>query len=298
MALQGILLIIITGLLWAAMGVAFSYIAKKSMDFTAVMGLSTLLALLMAWSLVPDYQKVFSQHYDRFPLLAVVLVLSGFLSSLGLIAMQKGMQTGHNGIVWTIGQSALIAPYLAGVVIFQEPATALKITGMSLVLFSLVILGITQSSDLPADQLKNRRRGYLFALLAFTVLAIHQIMATLPSHWQNWTDDARLRVPLLTTGVFLAYPGFCMIKNRYPRRNELSMSLITALIGFPASITLFKSMDYLEPAQMISLVFPLSVGTCIFSFLLFSLFILREKTSYLSLAGLICGLSGMILTTL
>jgi drug/metabolite transporter (DMT)-like permease len=298
MALQGILLIIVTGLLWAAMGVAFSYIAKKSMDFTAVMGLSTLVALVMAWNLVPDYQVLLSQGYERLPGLATVLVLSGFLSSLGLIAMQKGMQTGHNGIVWTIGQSALIAPYLAGVLIFQEPVTDLRMTGMSLVLFSLVILGITQSRDRPADQLKNRRQGYLFGLLAFAVLAIHQIMATLPSHWHNWTDDARLRVPLLTTGVFLAYPGFCIIKNRYPRRNELLMSLGTALIGFPASIALFKSMDYLEPVQMVSLVFPLSVGTCIFSFLLFSFFILKEKTSYLSLAGLICGLSGMILTTL
>ncbi len=298
MALQGIFLIITTGILWAAMGVAFSTIAKKSMDFTAVMGLSTLLALLMAWSLVPDYQLLSAQPYDRLYAVAGVLIVSGFLSSLGLIAMQKGMQTGHNGIVWTIGQSALVAPYLAGVLIFQEPVTGLRITGMSLVLFSLVILGITQSSDRPSDQLKNRRQGYRFGLLAFAVLAIHQIMATLPSHWQNWADDAHLRVPLLTTGVFLAYPGFCIIKNRYPRRNELLMSLGTALIGFPASIALFKSMDYLEPVQMVSLVFPLSVGTCIFSFILFSLFILKEKTSYLSIAGLICGLSGMILTSL
>lgn len=48
---------------------------------------------------------------------------AGILNYAGLQAMGKGMQLGPNGAVWGIMQSALIVPFLGGILLFGQVLT-------------------------------------------------------------------------------------------------------------------------------------------------------------------------------
>lgn len=61
--------------------------------------------------------------------------------------MSYAMQRGPNGIIWTIIQSALIFPFLGGVVFFHVRLNAFRISGILLLLAALVLFGFGKDNS-------------------------------------------------------------------------------------------------------------------------------------------------------
>ena len=208
--------------------------------------------------------------------------------------MQKAMRSGHHGIVWTISQFALIVPFLFGVVIFREPTTLLKNLGILFVLVSFLAFGLDQSrTNRQVD--KSFHFWFPLTMIAFVVLGIHQTISLVPGFWHNWEDSANLRGALINTGFFMTYLIAVIFSGRLPsNRTVLKLGLLSGILVFISPITLFGSMDLLAKVNMLSMVYPLTVGTCIIAFIIYSILFLKEKLSFTTFAGIGTGIAGLI----
>jgi len=293
--IEGMFLITLTGLIWCGNGIIFSYAARKSLDFIAIMFTATLLGAILFWIFMSKPQMILNGTASRLSELAIIMLSSGIIGTIGVIIMQKAMRSGHHGIVWTISQFALIVPFFWGIIVFQEPTTLLKNIGILCVLTSFLAFGAGQSrSQQQAD--KPILFWFPMTMLAFVILGIHQSISLIPGYWQNWEDSANLRGALINTGFFLSYLIAVIFSGRLPtNRTVLKLGLLSGVLVFISPITLFRSMDLLARANMLSMVYPLTVGTCIIAFIIYSILFLKEKSSFTTLAGIGVGIAGLIL---
>lgn len=287
-------MITLTGLIWCGNGIIFSYAARRSLDFVAIMAVATFLGASLSWLFMSKPQMIFNGTASRFGELTLVMISSGIIGTIGVIIMQKAMRSGHHGIVWTISQFALIVPFLFGVIVFHEPTTLLKNLGMLCVLASFFAFGLGQSrTDHQAD--KSFLFWFPLTLIAFFILGIHQTITLVPGFWQNWEDSANLRGALINTGFFLSYLFAMIYSRRLPNRAALKLGFLSGIFVFVSPITLFGSMDFLEKINMLSMVYPLAVGICIITFVIYSTLFLKEKSSFSTLAGIGAGIAGLML---
>jgi len=288
---------VLTGLIWCANGIIFSYAARRSLDFVSIMVIATFMGAFLCWIFISKPQMILAGAAPRFGELAVVMVSAGIIGTIGVIIMQKAMRSGHHGIVWTISQFALIVPFLFGVFVFHEPTTWLKNVGMICVLASLIAFGLgqTRSRHQPG---KSLLAWFPLTMVAFVILGIHQSITLIPGYWKNWQDVANVRGALINTGFFISYLIALIFSRRLPNREALKLGLLSGIFVFVSPITLFGSMDFLAKANMLSMVFPLAVGTCIIAFVIYSVLFLKEQSSFGTLAGIVAGIAGLMLISL
>ncbi|MCU0643916.1 MAG: hypothetical protein MUC94_06610 [bacterium] len=287
-------LIVLTGLIWCANGIIFSYAARRSLDFVSIMVIATFLGSALCWIFLSEPHMILNGTAVRFGDLAVTMISSGILGTVGVILMQRAMRRGHHGIVWTISQFALIVPFLFGVIVFHEPTTLLKNLGLFFVLASFLAFGLGQSQS-QRQQDKSFRFWFPMTLVAFFILGIHQSITLIPGYWKNWDDVANLRGSLINTGFFISYLIAIIFSARLPNRAEIKLGLVSGIFVFISPITLFGSMDLLKKANLLSMVYPLAVGICIIAFIIYSALFLKEKSSFSTLAGIVAGIAGLML---
>ena len=285
----------LTALLWSGNGIIFSYAARKSLDFIAVMATATFLGAILSWIFISKPLVIFNGTVSRLGEMMIIMLSSGILGSIGVILMQKAMRSGHHGIVWTISQCALIIPFLFGVVIFHEPTVLLKNMGILFILISFLAFAWDQSrANRHAD--KSFLHWFPLTIFTFLILGIHQAISTVPGFWQNWEDSANLRGALINTVFFMTYLIAMIFFGRLPtNRTVIKLGLLSGIIVFISPITLFGSMDLLAKENMLSMVYPLTVGTCIIMFVIYSILYLKEKLSFTILAGIAVGITGIVL---
>ena len=197
--IKGILLITITGLFWCGNGIIFSYAARRSLDFIAIMVLATFFGAVFSWLFLTKPQMILDGAVLRLTELTVSMLLSGIIGTIGVILMQKAMRSGHHGIVWTISQFAMIIPFLVGIFFYHAPTTPMKNAGLFCVMISFIAFGMGQPRN---HHLNNHPLRFWFPLTiaSFLVLGLHQCISLVPSYWQNWVDSANLRGALINTG--------------------------------------------------------------------------------------------------
>lgn len=292
--IKGMFLVAFTGLLWCGNGIIFSYAARKSLDFIAIMVVATFLGAILTLAFFSKPLMIFNGTLSRNTELALIMIGCGMIGTWGVILMQKSMRWGHHGITWIISQSAMIFPFLLGVFMFKETASLQKIAGLLLVVFSFISFGLGQTHS---TNQSNKPLIYWFplAIFSFFILGIHQSLSLIPNHWQNWEDTANLRATFINTGFFIGYLPSMLFQRQFPNRATLKLSFLSAIFVVVSPITLFWSMDLLAKQKMVSMVFPLAVGTCIIAFVIYSGLFLKEKFSRITFLGVIAGIAGLTL---
>jgi drug/metabolite transporter (DMT)-like permease len=199
--IKGMILIALTGLLWCGNGIIFSYAARKSLDFVAIMVVATFLGAILTLAFFSKTLMIFNGTLSRTTELAIIMIGCGMIGTWGVILMQKSMRWGHHGITWIISQSAMIFPFLVGVFMFKETVSLPKIAGLLLVVISFISFGLGQfhSTDQSAKPLIY---WFPLAVFSFFILGIHQSLSLVPNHWQNWEDTANLRAMFINAGFF------------------------------------------------------------------------------------------------
>ena len=121
--LFGIPALLAVGASWSLVGVIFGDAPKRGLDIRLLQFFGGILSLIagtvIALFFLPP--KMIDREVMAWGLGSYFC--AGILNYSGLQAMGKGMQLGPNGAVWGIMQSALIAPFLAGVLLFGQPLT-------------------------------------------------------------------------------------------------------------------------------------------------------------------------------
>ncbi len=296
MIVIGTLYAIATGLLWGGVGIVFSKVAQKKADFVTFMTGSSLLMSLSAWCFIARHPLI-SHHLPRLSALIYVLITAGMIGACGMITLNWAMRIGHHGATWTIGQSALVIPFTTGVLIWHDKATIIHIFGIIAAISGIFFMGKAQREK-GSTKSSLLSSWFVLALISFILLGCQQMLTTIPSRWQLWMDTARLRIPLGLTGGTIAYIITSIILRRLKRKWLWQYSVTLACIILPSQMLLFKALDIMGEVSRAAIVYPIAVGTCILSFSLYSIVILRESISPMRCAGMGLGAIGVILTAL
>jgi drug/metabolite transporter (DMT)-like permease len=290
--MKGLLLLFVTGVFWCICGVLYSTVSRKKLDFAVVMSVTTALNSLLCWLFFVDYEKLAEQGAPITLQLTGIMFLVGILSSLAFIIVLHAMKDGHHGIIWTISQSAMVIPFLVGILLFNEPLLFWNGGGMLLVFFSFLIFGLKKNAA-TIENPASSSKWFWLSLSSFFVLGAAQAFSTVPSYWPGWGDAANLRPPLMSAGFALGYSAVMFFRKKWPNQETLKYSLLIVVFTLPSYFTAYWSMDALAAFNKVSLVYPVSVGISIVGFSFYSLGFLREKSNWSSRFGMIFALAGL-----
>ncbi|MEK6793900.1 MAG: hypothetical protein AABZ39_03935 [Spirochaetota bacterium] len=289
----GILIAIGTGLLWTVIGIIMSYCSRSKMDFLSYYAANTLFTAILTMAVYVHWNVVAcGQVMQPLPLAAFILG-SGIANAAGLTVMQSAMKSGHNGIIWAIGQSALIIPFLCGTLLFGEHGSALTFAGVGMIILGMLLPSfLSKRGD--ADTAKRTWLTLTFA--AFILFGIGQTLQSVPSYWHGWSDNANIRPTLGTAGALAGAILLSAFRGKLPLpdRRTLLLALGMAVLNTVSVKLFYVSLDMLSMHGMASICFPLIVGSCIIGFSLYSLFVLREKSRWFNWFGLAATIIGII----
>jgi multidrug transporter EmrE-like cation transporter len=286
-----------TGLLWATVGIVLSRAARRGIAFAPFMAANFSMAASVAFLVYPRHQVWLSGDVACVGPLVAAIIGGGLISALGVICTQRGMQLGHHGATWTISQSGLAIPFLAGLLIWSDHARVGNIVGAAAILSGLVLLGYTRD-DGEAGAPRHGIRWLLFALFAFLAIGTAQTCMGIPSRWAGWTDEARLRVPLFLIGSLLGHTIVTGLQGHRVRKGYSREAVLLAVIGLVSQFLMFRTLDVFAEFHRVGLAHPIAVGTCIVGFGLYSILVLRERINLPRLAGLILAALGVVLVAL
>ncbi len=288
----GIVLLIATGLSWVAIGTVISTSARKGENLDRIQADSACCCFMVS--------VVLLFLTDQLPPLKVALslILSGMANYFTFRLMNKAMQQGHHGIVWSLVQSALIWPFLMGVIFFDVTCTLFRGIGLVLIVSGILLTGILQGKG--SQKNNSASRNCFFIVLAALVMAgASQCFANLPSYWINVDNCSIGKTAASQIGMLSAFCiTVCHNKNW---KGKISWKPVLILTGanLAAQYFLFyRGLDLVAQAGVGAIGYPVILGSCIAGFALYSALFLREKITILSAASTVCCLGGVILLSL
>ena len=282
--LTGIFFAVCTGLLWTAYGIVLSCSASRKFAIVPYSVLQTFLTGA-AMLLLIDFRAVTARDLG---ILAMFIFSAGFLNSLGQYAVHRAMKRGNHAPVWAISQSALIFPFLTGVLFFHDRGSVWQWLGTA-----LTVAGILTPA---AKDLRRISGGwFLSALAAFLLFGVVQVFYTLPKQLCGCADAAGMR-PLAASWGGTA--GWLVIAacSRSSLRCDRRTLLIACAMVLTSMLSLrlfFRALDSLAAVNCGNIAFPLLTGVNISGFAAYSIFIRRERNSFADKIGFCLVIAGL-----
>ncbi|HEY3333492.1 MAG TPA: hypothetical protein VGK19_25900 [Capsulimonadaceae bacterium] len=286
----GLLLCVVVGVLWASSGTIYSRVAKSGDSTLAFLACATGFSFFFSWLGVRDWHGVSVDATSRLPELVALMVVGGAFTGFYQQLMITAMVRGHNAVAWTIAQSAMAIPFLAGLAIWHDSPPASKIVGVCCLLATVAILGAAKTSR---SELATASTWLPLVLTMFVANGVGQTLTTVPSRWPNWTDTHHLRVALSFTGVFAVNGLVAAFTKQRVTRATVLLGLLSSAFVFTAQMIIFPCMDILQRYGIVGICYPLACGSTIISFSLYSLLVLKERFQARETVAITLGLAGL-----
>lgn len=276
--------------MWASAGMIFSRIARSEKSTIAFIGTTATLTVIFSWLGVANWHVLSLGHIVRLQELIAAMVLAGLFNAVYQQLMLVSMQSGHNAIAWTIAQSAMVIPFLAGIIVWHDMPSLWRIGGVACLLAMIVVLGIENMGKASAN---GTERWLPLVLLTFLSVGLGQTFFSMPSRWAGWTDSAHLRLPISFSAAMVVNLGALLVSRVKPDRQVTSYALLYAALALAAQKLLFACMDMLAHVGLLGIAYPLAAGVCILAFALYSAFILKEKFKRTEMLAMAIGMLGL-----
>lgn len=276
----GVALSVLTGLVWTAMAAVFSHIVGGRGRVLGLLTVSGLIALVGFAGLLVRWSVVWNGPVPHGLALAVTQTASGAFTALGYFAMQRAMSRGPHGLVWTIGQSALVMPLLFAVIWFGQPLRPWAGGGVLLLLISLVVLGRVRGHD--ADGTPHHGAAWLgWALLCLLMFGAAQTLASMPSQWPDFMDIARVRPALYALGMFVCYLAALWRPNGHGGRADVPVpwrgAMLHGLLTIASLLCIYAALDALGAVRQAGLMYPITVAVSVVAFLIYTAVVRKEN---------------------
>lgn len=284
------------GFCLAGFGVAISVMNRKGRDTFAYLFWNALFTIPPALLLLGKPAELFREPLQRLPELVWWIAGGGVASIGGSLCVQAAMRQGNNNLVWAIQQSALLIPFFSGVAFFQQRCSGFQAAGALLILFG-IFYPVWQYRHASAGA---TRRWLPFALGAFLLTGGSEAMQNVPSYWQDWRDVGALRCPLAYLGgtVGSGLAALALRRRLLPLGPLWKPALGMALWNLLTVWTMFRALDLCAAQRLGAVGYPVLVGSSIVFFALYSLRIMKEKTSRAGWFGLLGILAGIAVIAL
>ena len=299
----GIIAMVIVGGSWCLVGLVMGDAPKKGIEPSLVQ-MGGAIFSVSASLIIMIITSAYSTASVKVTFLTCLTYFAGScLNFIMLQIMSKSMQLGPNGVIWAIIQSSLVFPFICGILFFGVEFTYLRGLGIVLLIGALVLFAFTKDNSRKSGSSKWKYLAFLAMLLA----AIQQNLATLPSYFESARGVPSIVRSLSAAGgtLFMAilWNLFQMTPERWNQirknvRNRTLWKYIAALQFFGllfAYTLLYPGMNVMADKGLGGMCYPMMVGSCIITFTLSSIWLLKEKIRPIQIAALIVCFSGLIL---
>ncbi len=299
MLLTGIILLLLTGVGWAAVGAVIGNSARKNLSMAEIQACSALVQIAVAAAVLYRLPDSPCGWEVRLPALAAIWG-GGFLNFFLWLLMRCAMKNGPNGIAWAVIQSALIVPFLTGMLCFGEQPAPLRIIGLAMIIGALAFFAFSRDNTT-----RGNRKIWLLATAGGLLLAgMNQTLVNLPSYFH--AADAvsgvsrTLGFQAGTLCAFLITLPFrrSAAKAGFSRRIVRSVAILAAVNLTAGFFLQYRGLNALAKAGYGAVSFPILVSSCLVFFTLYSLFFLKERLSRMQWFGLCLCVGGIALMSL
>ena len=304
-ALYGIIAMIIVGSSWCLIGLVMGDAPKKGIEPSLVQLFGYLVSGSISLTLILTTGTYSTAPMDVTLWTCAAYAFSGLSNFIMLQIMSHAMQSGPNGIIWAIIQSALIFPFIGGVLFFDVNGTPLRWCGIVSLLVALGLFACCKNNSS-----KGGSKWLLESFICLAICAVQQNITTMPSYFESARGVPSIVRALASVvgGIVTAliYNLVLMNANRWQQiksslRNATLWKYIGALQFFSLifAYTLFyPGMNVMADHGMGGMCYPVMVGSCIVSFTLSSIFILHERFQKVQIFALTACLTGILLLCL
>lgn len=298
----GIAAMVIVGSSWCVVGLVMGNAPKNGVQTDLVQGISAVFSVIIGFFML----VIFNAWSTSTPLVTfwvcLTLAIVGILNFIMLQIMSHAMQSGPNGIIWAIIQSALVFPFIGGIVFFNVQLTFLRLLGIIALLSALILFALAKDNTS-----KGGSRWKVEAFIALAITGVLQNLSNAPAYFQEARGvSSIIRALSMVAGTVAAAvcwnlfngKGDSWQKIKATLRNKKTWLYIGALQLFGiifSSILMYPGMNVMADHGMGGMCYPVMVGSCIISFTLTSIFMLKEKIRLNQIFALLVCLAGLIL---
>lgn len=297
----GIIAMVIVGASWCLVGLVMGDAPKKGIDSSLVQLWGAVIAVIASILIMFATSDYSTASFKITLYVCLILGFSAALNFLMLELMSRAMQCGPNGVIWSIIQSAMVFPFMVGMIFFDVAFTFLRGLGILCLLGALVLFAFTK------DNLYTGGKWKMLAFAGLVITAIQQNLSVLPSYFPE-ADKVPSIVRVIATELgfmisAIIWNLFRMTREHWQKiksnlKNGMLWKYTVALQFFNLffSYTLhYPGMNVMADHGMGGMSYPMMVGSCIISFTLSSIFLLKEKVNFYQIGALVVCISGLIL---
>ena len=295
-----IISLVFVGASWTLVGVVMGAAPKKKLDPAVVQLTGAVISFSVALMLLLFTNVGVLPFRDLF-WCGLAYFSAGAINCIMQILMSNAMQKGPNGIIWAVIQSAMIFPFMLGILFFNVEPRLIRFAGLFSILLSLLLSGVCKENNFQHGSWK------MLTFISFLLTGVTQTLVSLPSYFESSQAVTPVfRTMCLALGVlFMSFGRIVTIRKEISLKANLTskwlwiFSLSLQFFGLFFAIKLqYPSMDTLAKHGAGSLSYPLLVGSCVVGFSLYSIFFLKEKVTPLQWGSLASCLAGIILICL
>ena len=284
--LTGLLWCLATGVVWTLVGILYSRASQRDDGgFVPFMAAYSLVFVGTAWTI---------GHPVTAPIREVALtgtyaLAVAFFGQCGFLALYFAMRRGGHGVAWSLAQSALVIPFLGGVIFFGNRPGVWPYIGLAAMLGAIALIGAGSAST---DGAKNRFY-LLLALGAMLLNGVSQTLTLIPGHLGLSLEALTWRVPFYSLGGLF---WWVVLWSRHEKYRFSWLGVIYGVVVAVGQFLLYRASDSLERQNASGLAYPVAVGTCILLMRLYSRFARGERFTRLEAIGLtllLCGIALM-----
>lgn len=298
----GIISMVIVGSSWCLTGLVMGDAPKKGVEASLVQLFGAAFSAAVSLIILFATSAYSTASFPATFLTCLAYFVACMMNFVMLQLMSQAMQCGPNGIVWAIIQSAMVFPFLGGILFFDVRFTLLRGAGIVLLLAALVLFALAKDN--------SRSSGGKWKLLAFAGLAItavQQNLTMMPSYFEAAQGvPSILRALAAAAGTFTMAVLWELPRLDRARREKLKSGMKTPVLWkYVAALQFFNllfaytlyfpGMNVMARAGMGGMCYPMMVGSCIVSFTLASIWLLKEKIRPVQAAALAICIAGLVL---
>ncbi len=296
----GIIAMVIVGSSWCLIGLVMGDAPKQGIEPSLVQLFGNSVSVFISTMIMLATSSVPGCSWKITAAVCGTYAVAGAMNFIMLQIMSYAMQRGPNGIIWSIIQSALIFPFLGGIIFFDVQLTFARGIGIFCLLAALVLFGAAKENG------KARGNWRAPAFLCLAICAVQQNLTTAPAYFEEARAiNSITRSLAAVSGSLIGAVIYNILRMNPERkrqfRNNIANPTLWKYIGalqffnLIFAYTLFyPGMNAMADAGMGGMCYPMMVGSCIVSFTLSSALLLKEKIKPVQLAALGICIAGLV----
>jgi drug/metabolite transporter (DMT)-like permease len=260
-------------------------------------------AILLFWGgvLTTAYAAVATPAGLVFPQKVLFIgCLGGAVASLALFAFQTGLKFGKISTSWLIINLAVSIPVLLSIFLFGEKLNAAKLAGVLLVLAAIVMMWLDKRKDLVRAELGSGGTHSFDKSKWLPLMILAFLGQGLAASSQKLLVEAKEGDFVWQFYVVLYWSGFLVMvllslrREFLPNRREVATGFVMAICSVAGNVSITTALKSVKGV----VAYPISNGGSLSLVVLAGVLFFREKIHPVGVAGIICGISAILVLIL